>query len=306
MNINLYQIQYDENTAAKDASGLLTFDCRENPEFLKREIAHLIRFYDEVVVHANNDDYFGLFSPKFTEKTKLSIFDVKAFIEQNIGQNIYLFNPFPMLVYKHLNMWEQGEAGHMGLQQITNQLFHQARIDFNVDSLHRQNHKQVVYCNYWVANKLTFDKVMPLIKQLDLLCETDVEIREKILSHTHYTGGEACFYPFVFERILSTFLYLNKNIKVLPYEYDSSHIAITSMKKLEKKFYQSSLRAEFRDWELAGNKSVEEIKLKIDLISNYMYPQSKSKSKAMKSALKVLNLFKFNQLKKALKLSNHD
>ena len=302
MNIFLYQIQYDDNTAAKENSGLFSFDCRANPEFLRREVAHLIRFYDEVIAKGDNEDYFGLFSPKFTEKAKLSISDVKAFIEQNSGQDIYLFNPFPILVYKHLNMWEQGEAGHIGLQQITKQLFHQANINFKVDSLHRQNYKQVVYCNYWVANKLTFDKIMPLIKQLDSICESNVEIREKILSHTHYIGGEACFYPFVFERILSTFLYMNKNIKVLPYEYDSSHIVITSLKKLERKFYQSSLRNEFMDWELTGDKSAEEIKFKLNLISNYMYPQSKFK--VMKSALKVLNLFKFNRLKKDLNLSN--
>lgn len=304
MNIFLYQIQYDEYTAAKGDSGLFTFDCRQQPEFLKREIAHLIRFYDEVVVQANDEDYFGLFSPKFTDKTKLAISDVKEFIEQNIGRDIYLFNPFPMLVYKYLNMWEQGEATHIGLQQIANQLFNLADIDFDVKSSHRQNCGQVVYCNYWVANKLTFDKIMPLIKKLDFLCESDIEIRDKIFNHTDYIGEEVCFYPFLFERVLSTYLFLNKDIKIQAYEYEASHPVIRSLKKLERKFYQSSIRTAFRDWELVGNAPVEEIERKINLISCYIYP--KTKFRVIRSVLKRINLFRFNQLRKDLNLSQHN
>ena len=46
MKIELYQTWHDENSYPEDSTGLLPFDCRKNPEFHKRESAHLIRLYD--------------------------------------------------------------------------------------------------------------------------------------------------------------------------------------------------------------------------------------------------------------------
>ena len=49
MKINLYQIQYDEKSKPAEDSGFFAFDCRANSEFLKREMAHMMRFYDEII-----------------------------------------------------------------------------------------------------------------------------------------------------------------------------------------------------------------------------------------------------------------
>lgn len=128
MNIFLYQIWYDEQTKPDEQSGLLAFDCRKNPEFLKREIAHLIRFYDEIV--ANNNDYFSLLSPRFFGKTGLTTNDVKQFALKNPNYDVYLFNPYPTNVYLHLNVWEQGKRHHRGLKQLTQNLLNKANINF--------------------------------------------------------------------------------------------------------------------------------------------------------------------------------
>lgn len=299
MNINLYQIQYDENTAAKEDSGIFTYDCRGNPEFLKREIAHLIRFYDEVVVHASDDEYFGLFSPKFELKTRLTIPKVKSFICNNPGRDIYLFNPCPMHVFQYLNMWEQGEEFHKGLVEITDKLLQKANINFSVKLPHRQTEQQVVYCNYWVAKKTKFDEIIYYFKLLNSIVDNDQEIRQEIFDFTEYAISQACFYPFVFERLLSTFLYMNKEIDVLPYSYKREDNFYFS--KLEKKFYFSKVHKDYNNWELTNMGNINEVRNRINIIKKFIYPQHDSK--LLKSIIKRVNLITFKILSKKLNLN---
>lgn len=303
MKINLYQIQYNENTAAKKDSGLLTFDCRENPEFLKREIAHLIRFYDEVVVHADEDDYFGLFSPKFEQKTGLQIQQVREFILNNPEQDIYLFNPFPMLVYRHINVWEQAELMHKGILSIMKKMVEMLNYDFDVEKLHRHNYKQVIYCNYWVAKKSAFDQIVFFLKKFDNIVKTDSEINSQIFNYTTYVDSRVCFYPFVFERLVSSFLLLNKKIKVLPYEYTEGFKGQYALNRIERKFYQHPLRNRFNNWEINEASNITEIEMKLKIIHDFIYP--KHNLKFMRSLTKKVNLFRFKSLEEKLNLP-HD
>lgn len=295
MDIFLYQIQYDDKTAASEDSGLLTFDCREKPEFLKRETAHFIRFYDEVVIHANDDDYFGLLSPKFGDKTGLTSIDVTQFIQDNPNQDIYLFNPFPMLVYMYLNMWVHAENVHLGLLDITDELFKKSNFDFEVSSLHRQNVHQVTYCNCWVAKKTYFDKYISLLKKMDKTIDENQVLRSKIFEFTEYANEKACFYPFIFERVLSTFLYLNPEIKSLPYKYQDKDIVTNRLNRIERKFCLSPLKDTFDEWESQKTVDVEEIRIKLDIMTNFLRP--KHSVGLVRSVIKKINLFKFQTLK---------
>lgn len=298
MNINLYQIQYDENTATKKDSGLFTFDCRENPEFLKREIAHLIRFYDEVVVHADEGDYFGLFSPKFEQKSGLQIQQVREFILNNPEQDIYLFNPFPMLVYKHMNMWEQGALTHPGILGIVDELFEKSGIDFKVSSSHRQNVKQVVYCNYWVGRKDFLDGFVGLLKELDRTIELNQNIRDKVFMDTQYDLSDACFYPFIFERLLSTYLYLSPKINTLPYAYTQNDLVVNHLNKIEKKFYLSDVKRDFDEWECQNYEKIDDVGIKLNILKTFLRP--KYGIGLIESIMRKINILRFNSLRKKI------
>ncbi|MFC6051444.1 hypothetical protein A6M14_01040 [Acinetobacter sp. Ac_877] len=298
MNINLYQIQYDENTAAKDASGLLTFDCRENPEFLKRETAHLIRFYDELIVHANNDDYFGLFSPKFEQKVGLKIHQVKDFISDNQGYDVYLFNPFPMLVYKYMNMWEQSELNHPGILNIVDELFEKSGIDFKASSLSRQTESQVVYCNYWVGKKEFIDNFICFLKRLEKTIDENENLKTKIFNDAQYDLSEACFYPFVFERLLSVYLCLNPTYKAISYKYNRNDFVVNHLNKIEKKFYLSDVKHDFDVWECQNFEKIDEVEIRINILKNFLRP--KYGIGLIESIMRKINMFRFNSLRKKI------
>jgi len=231
MKLYLYQIWYDKNTKPDEQSGLLAFDCRNNPEFLKREIAHLIRFYDEIVKDADNDNYFALLSPRFNKKTGLTIDQVKNFVLANPNQDVYLFNPFPMQVYSDMNVWDSGELQHEGLKELTQLLFDTANIKFDVYNKHRNTVYNTVYCNYWVASKSFLDNFVDFLKNLDKTIDNMPDYnRDKYFSDARY-HTKASFYPFIFERLISSFLLLNSNYNVKPYIYNSGSVLFKKTKK---------------------------------------------------------------------------
>lgn len=249
MNLHIYQICYDEKSKPDENSGIEAFDCRDKPEFLKREVAHLIRFYDEIVKHADNDCYFALFSPRFNEKTGLTIKQVKDFVSNNPNQDIYLFNPFPMHVYLDTNVWENGEYRHKGLKKLTQQLFDMAGVDFSVYAMHRNSIANTVYCNYWVASKPFLDNFIEFVRWLDSTVEQMPDSKKEEYFSTAQYNTEASFYPFIFERLISTFLLMNPNHSSKPYVYSYPFLGCHKLKPLESNFYFSNRRPYFDEWE---------------------------------------------------------
>lgn len=271
MKIHLYQIWYDEISKPDKQSDLLAFDCRNNPEFLKREIAHLIRFYDEIVKYADEDTYFALLSPRFSEKTGLTINRVNDFVLKNPNEDVYLFNPFPMHVYLDMNVWENGELQHEGLKELTQLLFDTAGINFNVYNKYRNTVYNTVYCNYWVASKPFLNDFIGFLKKLDNTIDHMPKYnRDRYFSDARY-HTKASFYPFIFERLISTFLVLNSNYKAKPFVYSEDDFLVKKMKRIDRAFYLSASRKNFDSWE-ANTNNINLLKEKYLLLNNTLRP----------------------------------
>lgn len=298
MAVNLYQLQYDDKTSASLETGFLTYDCRANPEFLKREIAHLMRFYDDVVVKADPDDYFGLLSPKFNYKTGLTASDIRTFMCDNNEQDIYLFNPYPMHVYNFMNVWEQAEANHPEIISIVNYLFDRAEIGFKVSDLHRNNLSQVVYCNYWVAKKNFLDEFIKFLKKLDNTIELMPDFQKSIFFNRTEYKVDACFYPFVFERMITTFLFINQHYKSLSYIYGRDFNGYNTLNRIERKFYYGESRKIFDLWESSNQRSVEEIEEIVNILSNVFQPKIYVPyvGKLLRSLVKTLNVYRIDNI----------
>ncbi|ESK56742.1 hypothetical protein [Acinetobacter tjernbergiae] len=300
MAVNLYQLQYDDETSALPESGFLTYDCRATPEFLKREVAHLIRFYDDVVVDADVNDYFALLSPKFNYKTGLTASDITAFIRENDQQDIYLFNPYPMHVYNFMNVWEQAEVNHPEIISIVNYLFCQARIGFRASDLHRNSLNQVVYCNYWVAKKSFLDEFIKFLKKLDHTIELMPSCQKNIYFNRTEYKVDACFYPFVFERMITTFLFINHQYKSLSYIYDRNFNGYNTLNRIERKFYYGESRKIFDLWESNNERGVEEIERIVNILSNVFQPKIYVPyvGKLLRSLVKTLNVYRIDNIVK--------
>lgn len=293
MSVYLYQIQYDEASKPSEASGFRAFDVRDNPEFLKREMAHMMRFYDEIVSKGNDSDLYGLFSPKFNEKSGLSSADVMSFVEKNADADVCLFNPFPMAVYKNLNVWQQGEECQPNLIRLASQMFKAAGFDFDPASLHRNSVQNTVYCNYWVAKKSFFDGFIPFVRKMDqAINDMPDDVKSEYFSDAKYIS-KACYYPFLFERLLSAFLYKNNGShKVYPFKFSYEQVVKSRIGTVDKFFYRD-FSVKFDKWETLQQNPVE-IADAVSKIRLLCYPNVGNLffSKFIRSVLKRLNIYR--------------
>ena len=234
MSTSIYQIQYSDDVVGEFDPAFIKYDCRKNPEPDKREIAHMIRFYEEGIWKNEDTKYFGLLSPKFSSKAKISGQSFIHWINSNPGYDVYFINPFPQLSYWNFNVWTQGEFWHPGLKDLANSLFMSAGYTFRIEDLPRSTIATALYSNYWVGNQKFWDAYMNFVKTIigaiDKLSDSDKKMLFKFTPH--YTP--ATFFPFIFERLFSTFLILEKNILVLPYAHGHEGILSRCTNEMER------------------------------------------------------------------------
>jgi len=161
------------------------------------------------------DDYVGLISPKFEIKTGIKLKEFKKFIKKNKDYDLYFINPFPHIQYLYLNVWKQGETYHPNITNIADKLLKEANVNIEINMIKRTNNNINSFCNFWVGNSLFWEKyvgqiLIPIRKFIENHPENKVVIESlKITTHT----SPAPYLPFIVERLLTSFLYYNKEIK---------------------------------------------------------------------------------------------
>ncbi|MDF0604319.1 hypothetical protein HZU77_001475 [Neisseriaceae bacterium TC5R-5] len=222
MTVSIYQIQYANEIIGGFDPSFIKYDCRANSENEKREIAHMQKFFDEGMWKNNASQYVGLVSPKFNDKSKLSGDEFIKWINKNPGYDVYFINPFPQLRYFHFNVWEQGEYWHPGLLERADFLFKSAGLDIQTAKLPRNSSDTLLYSNYWVANEFFWEKFMRFVCTLTTAIDRleNKDQKEFFALAPHYAA--ATFYPFIFERMFSTFLSIDKSFRCLAYPYEKN------------------------------------------------------------------------------------
>jgi len=294
MKVHLYQIQYDEKTKPSEESGFSAFDVRDKPEFLKREMAHWLRFYEEVISKSDDQNaVYGLFSPKFNDKTGLVSQDVIQFVESNAGHDVYLVNPYPMHPYLHSNVWRHCDKNHPEISKLASDLLHKTGYFFDILKEHRHSKKQTVYCNYWLANRFFCDKYYFFIKSLDFFIESlPNHEKSEFFEPTNYLT-EAVRYPFLFERMISTFLYENSEVfKVDDFDFSYDQAVRTGIGTVDKFFYKN-FKAKFDGWEKL-QKNSDLVVDAVKKVSFLCYPNIERSffSKPIRSLMKRINIFR--------------
>ncbi len=176
-----------------------------------------------------NCDYFGVLSWRFEEKTKLNFDQIANFIKkEKSSADVYAFFQDPdqrSRVKK--NMWKHAvEMWHPPLFiEIGQMIFDELKIKANILDLETP----VIYSNYWIARPQVFAgyverllapavKIMEENETIKRLCYEDsgydrqksisIKQREKIFGRPYFT-----FHPFICERLFSSWLALNPNIR---------------------------------------------------------------------------------------------
>jgi hypothetical protein len=152
------------------------------------------------------------------------------FCKKNRHSDVVFINPFPQIKYWSVNAWMQGEFMHPGLIKIAQDLLKAAEIDMVINDTDRHSQRHLCFCNFWVGNQRFWKEFVGgvLVKLNDFIDNNpnhnSVLNAQLGTAHT----SQACFIPFIVERLFSSWIYQRKdNLSAVNYEFSESDIINT-------------------------------------------------------------------------------
>ncbi|EEA00972.1 conserved hypothetical protein [Burkholderia sp. H160] len=171
-------------------------------------------------------DYTGLFSPKFTLKSKISGAAFLEFVQRHPDSDVCFLNPFPQLAYWSYNVWMQGEQAHPGLVQAAQTLLDASGVNIAIRDTPRHGPGLLAYCNFWVGSKRFWDEyigrtLLPIANFLEANPSHNAALA--VMTDTLHTDP-APFLPFIVERLFSTYISLHPELRCAAYEFNAEQI----------------------------------------------------------------------------------
>lgn len=229
MKYKIYQSFYKQDQINYLDKEFEPFDNVSNshPQYMEYPIFYKIR----KLAKQDNLDVWGYVSWKW--KNKLVGCDAKTLldiIEENPNYDVYIFNPYPIHVVYAYNVWEQGYGCHPHILEICKHLFPLLNID--PKWVYQPMHPDTMYYALYCAGGTKFwdgflDLMNTYIKNINKL---PLRIRRLHDSSANYGPlPDLWYFPFIQERLLSTFITINK-LKVFPYHHRIEDLGFISEK----------------------------------------------------------------------------
>lgn len=222
MNVEIYQSYFTQDQLRHLDPEFTAFDNTTNlvPELREYAINRVVR---DMAVNKKTE-LWGMFSWQWKQKLNgLTAQAVLDHINQNPGYDVYFFNAFSHQVPYVLNVWEQGEWCHPGIVKIIRAVFEHIGLDPNIvyKPMDRANMFWSCSC---VANQKFWDGYLDLVHRYHYsLPHLPSEIINLHDSDSNYGIAKLNYFPFIQERLFSTYLSMHPEIKVLPYQHGEAY-----------------------------------------------------------------------------------
>lgn len=220
--IKIYQIYYRTFQRLFLDGDFIPYDNRENarPELAEYHIFH--KEHEEG--RCFDAEYVGFLSWKFGNKTKVKGRQFIRFIEQNPGYDVYFINPFPIQVCQWRNVWAQGDYKHPGILKFSQSVFDNIFGNYDIRGMINTD-SDALYCNYWVANQKFWKKYIESVRLFMDYVEKDMLDEEKEFVYgIANPNNNSIFIPYIIERMFSTMIYYNEDVKYLAYNYSDKEM----------------------------------------------------------------------------------
>lgn len=204
--------------AATVDADFLPFDVSAEPQQDRRETAHMLTFW-RLGKH-REFAVSGLLSPKFARKTGINGAIFNDFIARNPGYDVWFVNPYPHYLYLSYNIWEHGELWYPGLCERASQLFARAGMPIELADFPRSTRNTLLFSNIWAGTTKFWDQFMAFVGQM----ATHAEAVPGVFDTVPYEDGHAVYFPFIFERLFTTFLVLHPAIRARYANFQTAHI----------------------------------------------------------------------------------
>jgi hypothetical protein len=216
--IGIHTICYAPGMAEAVDPGFLPFDVTADPQVDRRETAHMLTFWRQGL----HREYpvTGLLSPKFTAKTGISGQIFNEFIADNPGYDVWFINPYPHYFYLSFNIWEHGETWYPGLCDRASKVFAAAGVTTDLSKFPRSTKQTLLFSDIWAGTAEFWDRFMGFVSAMSAHAETIGSVFDVV----PYEDGHAVYFPFIFERLFTTFLVMHPDIKARYANFQTAHI----------------------------------------------------------------------------------
>lgn len=216
---SIYQIYFSAQQLPLLEKEFIPYDNSESLHPEQREYAVFKKKFEEEF--HKKSKLTGMLSWKFREKAGITGAQFIQFIEQNPGYDVYYINPFPH-EHKFLSVWEQAEHCHPGIIELAQFIFNHVNDSIRLKDI-RNVSINAAYCNFWVGTENFWEAYMAFTLPIYhyMLHDAPMEIKNKLFTKADKMT-DSVFFPFIMERLFSTFLCQNNTIKALKYPYPES------------------------------------------------------------------------------------
>jgi hypothetical protein len=203
--MGIYQPLFNEAVREYLDPGFITLDWVHNPSPELRELA----LHDYIIQSRifERHDLTGIVSPKFFSKTGLASREVKDWINQNPGHDVYCFDGRPFVPYTSYNSMERAALTHPGFEDGMRRVCRAIGFDLPVE-LGRQTNRQAIHCNFWCASPSFWERwsreiVLPIFG----LVQSNPPLANTVFCKTPYRSPTPVFLiVFIYERIMGYYI----------------------------------------------------------------------------------------------------
>lgn len=205
--IGIYQPLFNEAIREYLDPGFITLDWLHNPSPELRELAVHHYILESRIFERHS--LTGIVSPKFFSKTGLTSREVKDWINQNPGHEVYCIDGRPFVPYTSYNSIERAALSHPEFEDGMRRVCSAIGFDLPVE-LGRQTNQQTIHCNFWCASPSFWERwsreiVLPLLGRV----QSDPQLASRVFRKTPYRSPTPVFLiVLIYERIMSFYIQL--------------------------------------------------------------------------------------------------
>lgn len=190
------------------------FEPIDNTANINSELReHPINFRCRDLALAADLDVWGMFSWKWRQKLPhLTAPMVIDYISANANYDVYMFNTHPHMTSHVSNVWIQGQASHPYMNEICRELF--PKIGLSPLMLFQpMQPEHMCWSNYYLGTRQFWTEWFDLIdRYLQAIPQLSPHVRRLHDSSASYPPDmDLNYFPFIHERLFSTFLTLNRD-----------------------------------------------------------------------------------------------
>lgn len=204
--VELFQIHYDERSRAGLDPGFQPWDnsANERPDWA--EYWSFRKIWLQIRGNLVSDDYLGVFSPRFKDKTGLSAEQVSRTVVHS-NSDVVSFSPYLTHIALYTNVFEQGEQYHPGLLHALTESM--KAVDEPIDWTEVVGtFRNTIFSNYFVAKVSVWEELMAWTERLFEIAECGSgELGSTLNRRVSYVRGSTPMKVFVFERLISLLMW---------------------------------------------------------------------------------------------------